>query len=397
MRTRPTAGQATVEYVAALALIAALLVVAAPAVGAPNLGRIVVVKMRLALCIVAGDICVDDDARRAGLAPCPLSSDTKGSEKTGTVLIYEIGRKGTLTVTPQSDGSVSVVRVEAASDGATAGLHAGLKAGPIAFSIGVSGSVRQRVQSAAGWDFPDGASAARFLAHESVNQFDLKRFPPSWVSGDDTEEIGAFAGVSAGGGNSHTEVSAGLLGVALGAGGTLGGRANVKDGTVTVYGKASFNGLEFSVPALPSKTIGARNGTIEFTFGRDGPRELAFRTAVASNRGARLTEQVGRLDLRDPANWEAAKSLVGAPFPWPERVIDRINAVWQRMKTGGTVERTISDVDDDSRGVSGDLKIGGVSVGGGYKRIQIHKQLVDASAWVGGAERERFDCITDYS
>ena len=50
---RPTAGQASLEYVAALALIAAVFVLAAPAVGAPDIPALVVAKMRLALCIVA--------------------------------------------------------------------------------------------------------------------------------------------------------------------------------------------------------------------------------------------------------------------------------------------------------------------------------------------------------
>ena len=41
VRSHPTAGQATLEYIAAVALLAALFLVAAPAVGAPDIARAV--------------------------------------------------------------------------------------------------------------------------------------------------------------------------------------------------------------------------------------------------------------------------------------------------------------------------------------------------------------------
>ena len=54
MRSHPTAGQATLEYIAAVALLAALFLVAAPAVGAPNLGRSVADALRHGICLVGG-------------------------------------------------------------------------------------------------------------------------------------------------------------------------------------------------------------------------------------------------------------------------------------------------------------------------------------------------------
>ena len=71
MHTRTTAGQATIEYVAAIALIAAILVVAGPAVGAPDLARLVVSKLRLALCIVGMDVCSDKMAKRGRARAVP--------------------------------------------------------------------------------------------------------------------------------------------------------------------------------------------------------------------------------------------------------------------------------------------------------------------------------------
>jgi len=53
VRSHATAGQATLEYIAAVALSAALLLVAAPAVGAPDIGRRLTGTIRHGLCLVS--------------------------------------------------------------------------------------------------------------------------------------------------------------------------------------------------------------------------------------------------------------------------------------------------------------------------------------------------------
>ena len=79
MHTRTTAGQATIEYVAALALLAAILVLAGPAVGAPDVGKLVYGKMRLALCVVGGDVCSSAQAARDGFGAVPDAVGSVGS------------------------------------------------------------------------------------------------------------------------------------------------------------------------------------------------------------------------------------------------------------------------------------------------------------------------------
>jgi hypothetical protein len=165
VRSHPTAGQATLEYIAAVALLVAVFLVAAPAVGAPDIGRKVVDAVRHGICIAGGDICTTGDARRAGLAPCPLKSDTTGAEGSLTAFSVEVGGKWTLTVTPQSDGTVAVVRSAGASAGVTGGPSAGANLGPVRFEAGADGALRARVQVARGWTFRDAAAAQRFLEH----------------------------------------------------------------------------------------------------------------------------------------------------------------------------------------------------------------------------------------
>jgi hypothetical protein len=106
-----------------------------------------------------------------------------------------------------------------------------------------------------------------------------------------------------------------------------------------------------------------------------------------------LTETVARLDLRDPANYAIARPLLDTRLPWPPDIDRKVRAVLARIGTHGVVERTVSELDDGSGGVSGSVR-GGWKFGAGGRRIKVHKQLVSASARTGGShERDRFDCI----
>jgi hypothetical protein len=383
VHTRSTAGQASIEYIAAVALIAAIFVLAAPAVGAPPLGKQVVHGIRRGICLVAGDVCSNADAKAAGLAPCPLSSDTKGHEFLFSALIYEVGGKETVTVTPQSDGTFSVVRVQAKSKGVTGGIGPELHAGPISFDIGPNGSIRERVQEASGWIFPDRASALRFVASSLV-----KSPQPAWVSGEKTLEAQGGVGLQAGAKNFADRL--GLLSVSASAGGVMGSRVSL-DGSLTFYLRAEWAWADASVPVLPSVGPGSHARTIELTVDRDGPRELAFRDATPEHGGNVVVDTVERLNLRDPFNRAAAGPLLDAREPL-QHLADVVRKLHDRIPEHGTIERSVSAVHDSSGGISGSLR-GGAKLAGSYKHIKIHKQLVSATARVEGAERERFDCV----
>jgi hypothetical protein len=101
---------------------------------------------------------------------------------------------------------------------------------------------------------------------------------------------------------------------------------------------------------------------------------------------------VARLDLRDPGNLAVARPLIDTRLPWPPHVLERWQDVMRRIGTHGTIERTVSTVEDDSVGASGSVRAG-YRFGGGGKVIRIHKRLVEATAHTGGSgARERFDC-----
>ena len=101
-----------------------------------------------------------------------------------------------------------------------------------------------------------------------------------------------------------------------------------------------------------------------------------------------------RLDLRDPGNLAVARPLLETRLPWPPTIRDRVDAVLRRIGTHGTVERTVSEVDDDSIGASRAASARRVKFGGSGKWID------DPQAARRGDradrrphERERFDCM----
>jgi hypothetical protein len=385
VHTRSTAGQATIEYVAAIALITAIFLVAGPAVGAPAIGKQVVHGIRLGICLVADDVCSSSQAKAEGLAPCPLKADTKGVEVSASVLFYEVGGKSAVTVTSQSDGSVTIVRTRGASGGLTRGVGFDLHAGPLSFDIGVNGVISSRLQASQGWTFPDQASAARFLAHGW-------HAPPTWVAGDKTLlEGNASLGLQAGLKGFSDRYA--LAGVASSAGALMGARV-ARDGLVTAYIRVDWTPLDLGFSLRPSTGTGDHARTIELTFDHGTPREIAFRSAEPEASGNRLVDTVERLDLRDGANRAAAGPLFDAYQPL-QRLMDALRALHARIPEHGTIERTVSDYDDDSSGISGAVGVGS-KLGAGYKKLKIHKQLISATARTQGSrDRDRFDCTGD--
>lgn len=388
MRSHPAAGQATVEYVAAIALVAAVFLVAAPAVGAPSIAHAVVAQVKHALCMLTGDFCTVSDARAAGLAPCPLRSRTTGVDGAVTVLFVEAGGRSTLGVTPLSDGTVSVVRTLGGSLGAVAGAF-GVDAGPLRVEGGPEVAARRREQGSIGWVFPDRATAGRFLEHSVRNVLDGDRFPWAWRSDESAAEVAAALGVSAGSGKAATgnlaTISFGLAGA--------DGHKRFRDGSLTTYTRVTIDGPEVSVPLLAPVTTRGRNEWLaELTRGPGGEaRELVLRRAVTEPGGSRIRETIARLDLRVPENLAIARPLVDGPMP--RSFGAGAAAVLERIATHGIVERLVSTIQDGSRGGAVSVKAG-LKFSVAAKRVQVVRRLVAATASVaGGVAGRRLDCL----
>jgi hypothetical protein len=372
----PAAGQATAEYTVVLALVAAALAGAGAAAGVGGVGEAIAAVVRTGICIAGGDVCRDSDARAAGLTPCTLGDRERGGGGAVTVLSLRIGRGESSTVATRSDGSVVVTRLRDGDIGIAGGF--GAAAGPLRLELGVDGRYSLVFTEGRAWEFPDAAAAGRFLAG------DPDATPPTWRFGDVGNEVVAEAGSRVGG--------LVLTGVEASAEAALGARTG--RGRTTVYARVR---LEAPGPSvwMGGQRGGGREVIVELTRERGSLRELAFRTVEPGAGDGEIVETVGRLDLRVPANREAAGRLLGRRLPWPPAVMDDLRSLVRRTVQSGLVERAVYALDDDSGGLGLRARMG-LELGVDFERLDVDRRLVSASAWTHGSpERERVDCVTN--
>jgi hypothetical protein len=371
-------GQATTEYAALLALIAAALASAGALVGLDAIATAVATGVRTGVCIVGGDICRPSDAAAAGLSPCTLAEETNGGGTIVSIAFVRLGEGGGVTIARRSDGTVLVTKTHERRGGAGAGI--GIDASPIGIDVGAEASADFAFSSGEAWEFPDMAAAKRFLeGGEDPPE-------PVWQFGEAADVLGAQAGVRLGfvtfGG---AEASAqGVAGARVGHGGT------------TLYIRTRLEaGIKFWSPGHGTTTDGPTTGDVlvELTLSGGSLREIAFRRLGAGAGGGRVVDTVARLDLRDPGNRRAAEALLAHPLPWRTAAATALRGVLQLAVRRGTVERAVYDVRDESGQVEIAAKLG-AELGVDSRKVRVRRTLVSASAWTGGSqERVREDCV----
>jgi Flp pilus assembly pilin Flp len=373
---RDQTGQATTEYTVLLALVAAALVGAGAAVGLDGVGKAVASGLRTGVCIAGGDICRTADAEAAGLSPCTVADSRKGSGTVVSVGWLRLGEAKGLTVATRSDGSVLITRTHERRGGGGAGI--GVDVSPLGINLGADVSADFALTSGEAWEFPDAASAARFLAGRSDP-------PPAWRFGEAADILGAKAGARLG-----IVTLAGAEASAQGAAGARIGR-----GQTTLYIRARLDaGVKAWTPD-GARISGPTTGdmVVEVTLEGDEAREIAFRRLGADAAAGRVVDTVARLDLRDPANRAAAARLLAHAPPW-HTAPRELRAVLALAVQRGTVERAVYDVRDESGSVEVAARLG-AELGLDVSKVRIERRLVDASAWIGGSrERLREDCLT---
>ena len=375
-----SAGQASAEYTAIVALVAAALLAVGAVVGLEGVAQAVVGGVRTGICIVGGDICRASDAEAAGLGPCTVAERTHGGGTKLTIVSFRLGGSAQWTVARRSDGSVVVTRTEGRSAGVAAGI--GIEASPFGLKFGAKGTYDLTLGSGRAWELPDIGAARRLLQAD-----DDDRPPPTWRFGDLGGEARAKAGASVGG--------AMLTGVEASA--TAAAGARIGAGRTTLYLRARLDGPELSawLPGGGKRRAGPSTGdlVVELTREAGDLREIAFRTVEPGGRAGEVVETLGRLDLRDPANRAAAAPLLALRLPWPPSVVDDLRAVVRRTVQAGVVERAVYAVDDDSSELEVAASLG-LSLGLQADRVSVERRLVAASAWTDGShERERVDCL----
>jgi hypothetical protein len=374
----PTAGQASLEYLAISSLVALVLAVAAPAVGAPSVARAVARTVRLGICVVAHDYCTAEQAAADGLGPCALGRRVRGKDDSISVGFVRIGSGDDWTVSVASDGSVTLTYSRGGGAGFVAGL--GVDAPSLKLAFGAEGSIGFRVQQAKSWTFPDRAAAKTFIAALP----DSRDRRPDWRSGTLTSVLAAGAGAK-------------LLGfdaVTLDAAARASAGVRVGPGaSVTLYLQLMLDTPQLN--GAGSQIVGAGTARLieEITYVGGRPVQLVLRRALPSRLSNRLTETVWRLGLRSPGNAFAARHFIPPAVLSPTRLPSALRRLLAYIATEGTIERATYAVSDTSRSAGFTLKAG-EELGFSHTSIRVAQALEEASAKApGGKERERFDCV----
>jgi hypothetical protein len=134
MRPRSTSGQAAVEYIAVVALVAIVFVVVGSFVlNGRAIAAATVAQIRRGLCIVEGHDCADPHE------PCSVSSHGSGTDLHVDVVVVRLSGGSSAIIDRRSDGKVAVTVTDHLDAGASAGLGGGLKIGG---RIAVGGELR---------------------------------------------------------------------------------------------------------------------------------------------------------------------------------------------------------------------------------------------------------------
>lgn len=429
-------GQASLDYVAILTVVAVVLGSVIATVGAPWLAPRMASGIRHGICVVSGALCTPREAVEAGLAPCPIQRRSI-SERLRVVAIVRLERGDALVVERRSDGTASVSFVDEAALAVEAGAGVTLP--------GASGSVSAgagvRFTAGSTYEFDDHRQAVRFVARfareeelTGEGRRALRRLCwrcPEWLSGRRRALPEPAARYLEGG--SFADFAA-----QLGAGAPAGGRGRFAVGLDARGGRAVVLGRRTSGPRVTwylrlqadvvtelgavMGSLGsdrAAGGVLELTTeGGEPVRARVVASSAMTGHGevaglrvdlADLSDRLRdvtapeaddtglaveasvSLDLRDPANRRAVVGLLhpaGSPLGW----LERLRAVARRLDLEGAVDLTVSRV---ARTATDHGLEGGqlVRFGGGYGRVEQAHDLV--AAWSlppGGHLRRREDC-----
>lgn len=443
MRFSDSRGQASLDYLGILVVVAVLLGSVVSAVGAPWLAPRVASGIRQGICVVSGALCTPREAREAGLATCPVHRRSD-AERLGAVAVFRLGRADSLVVERRSDGSASVSFVDGGEIGVEAGMGVSLP------GLAGSASAGAGVRFAAGktFEFDDWAASQRFLARfagEETLGGEARRALrglcwkcPEWLEGRGrtmpepvaqyyeggsydrfAAEIGGAVPLQ--GGRRSTEVGldvGGERGVMLGrrtSGREVTWYVRLQADVVSAFGAVigSLQGGRHAEGVLEVTTEGGSpvRARVRASAAVTGAAEIAgsqldvgaiadqLREATAGRpadadanaHGGAAVEAAVSLDLRDRANLRAVEGLLhpgSSPLVW----LERVRAVARRLDVAGAVDLRVMRLARASADRTREIGTV-VRFGGGYARVTETRDLLAAwSLRPGERLRRREDC-----
>ncbi len=395
-------GQATIDYIALVAVLAIVLGagLAFATLGAPGIVNAVAGQLRYALCIVGGGPCADPRPR-----PCAVATMRDARHVAVNLVLVRADEDRYVLRELMSDGTVRLTVASSAGAGVEVGLGGGLKVALKDRRLGVSNGLRAGAQGVLG-------SGQVFVARDEREADALLRAiraagrpqaPPAEVF----VEGGVRALGRVGIGRSLSGASLdGLLGAVIGA------RRDRRSGATTLTLASTGSGWGAVTAALGGPLGGAGHATtLALTLDREHrPRELSLSTSGTLAAGATLPpglagtrasarlpstrsagrrwELAARLDLLDPAVAATWARFRGDPTSG-----DAIRALGRAMRERAHVDVRTYQIDSDADGVSAGLGLG-LHVGGEFEHTIDRGRLLAASTRPpGGLWEPRLDCV----
>ena len=384
-------GQATVEYVAVIALVALVLAVGAAVVTVTGVGDRLLYAMRQGLCAVGGVLCPPPPE------PCVLSRHAQRDTGSVVILAARVGEDQALIVERRSDGKVAVTVGGGGHGGAELGLGAGVDVDAGKDSVGAGAEVRAaaiaRVGGGRTWILPSEAAARKLIdalgQDQTIPLIDapVEAIDELFGGGEHVRAPDIDWSDAGSGGDASANADVGPAG--LDARGAISVAAGLKidhrTGRRIVFLRLDDSGSA----ALTAKVIGAGAGqnsigTVAIAFDRHGKPVALTANASAqvegtaqlppglpltkkilallhghAGAGARL-ELDATLDLTAPANAEAAKRLIDALHhpEDPAGALRAVSGLADRLVTGARLDARLYSVGLDSYGGGARVKVG---------------------------------------
>jgi hypothetical protein len=414
-RLRDSGGQATSEYVALVALVAVVLVLAA-GLTSGGIGGRVLAGMQRALCHVMGGGCPRVAPPAADLAPCPLERSLRVERLSETIAVVRLGTSGTLSAVRSSDGRVAVTLANGSTAGGEIGAGVRLKLRDRPLGGAATGGLAATWTSGRSWTFPDAAAARDFVSRygsketiggklideirsrcsllcDAIGWRPHPQLPPPDEldeEGGATASLGASLGLPGRSGSASATATAVL------------GRRIERDGATTWYLRAdaaTTAGLHLPAAAL----AGDAAGEAVLSYGLDAHgRPLALGVHLAGRAGATATAGNARgahvdgqraavveldatLDLREPENRAAAAALLDA-LGDPARLgaaPRRAAALGRRIAQRAQIDVRTYALRERTGGIGATVGLG-VELGGAFERTTQGLRLLSAQTRLPG-------------
>lgn len=397
-------GQASVEWVGVVALVAVVMASVAAFALPTGIGPAVVRQIHRALCIVSGGVC-DLDQR-----PCVTAANATEDEAHLNLGILRLGRHELILREHQSDGSVLVTYLHDTSAGGEVGAGGDVSIG--GRLGGLSATARAAMLATLGggetWLFPDARAADRGMAFLSEG-----RSPPGAQRAQRITQRGlqlsGDASVSGESADAALHLDAKLVD------GTVvderdGRRTHViahrgeAAAIVRVSGDSGSSGSASGEERI-AVTTDARGRPLELVVVRTGELQGALSlpddvqpiagVLLGSTNGHRRWVVEQRLDLTDSGNRAAVQGMLDA-LDGPLGALARADdALRRQLRARGVTEARTYDVAVEDGGGWGGHLAEGLKIGGGVADTAERATLVDARVLGPDGEwRRKTECLT---